>query len=179
VWLNPPYGLEADQWLERLIDHKDGVALIFARTETKMFFSRVWNEAHSVFFFEGRLYFHHVDGTRAKANAGAPSVLVAYGEQNSDAISSSGLQGQHITLRNNLIIYGVFEQTSSEGQKSWRVVVGDALAHLDGEASLDQIYDTVVDLAPRKVQGNKHYKAKIRQQLGRHFEHTGPATYKC
>lgn len=76
VWCNPPYGREAEKWLARLADHGSGIALIFARTETRMFFSQVWPKASAILFIEGRLHFHHVDGTRAKANAGAPSVLV-------------------------------------------------------------------------------------------------------
>ena len=38
VWLNPPYGKHTGVWLERLAVHGDGVALIYARTETEMFF---------------------------------------------------------------------------------------------------------------------------------------------
>jgi len=79
VWLNPPYGLEAAVWLQKLSEHDNGIALIFARTETKMFFNWVWNHADALFFIEGRLHFHRIDGVRAKANAGAPSVLCAYG----------------------------------------------------------------------------------------------------
>lgn len=82
VWLNPPYGQEAVKWLDKLATHGNGIALIFARTETKMFFDQVWDKADAILFFRGRLCFHHVDDTRARANAGAPSVLIAYGENN-------------------------------------------------------------------------------------------------
>ena len=81
VWLNPPYGT-AEQWLQRLADHGNGIALIFARTETAMFFRCVWERAEALLFLRGRLHFHFVNGQRAKANAGAPSVLVAYGARN-------------------------------------------------------------------------------------------------
>lgn len=82
VWLNPPYGKEAAAWLNKLGEHGNGIALIFARTETEMFFDHVWNKAQALLFFKGRLYFHHVTGERARANAGAPSVLIAYGSDN-------------------------------------------------------------------------------------------------
>lgn len=98
VWCNPPYGLEAARWLERLAAHGDGIALIFARTETAMFFDHVWNKADALLFFRGRLHFHHVDGSRAPANAGAPSVLVAYGQRNKRALQSSGLPGFVLNL---------------------------------------------------------------------------------
>ena len=82
VWLNPPYGNMAAKWLDKLAVHGNGIALIFARTETKMFFDHVWDKANALLFFRGRLFFHHVTGEKASQNAGAPSVLVAYGEEN-------------------------------------------------------------------------------------------------
>lgn len=98
VWCNPPYGLEAALWLKRLAAHGDGIALIFARTETEMFFESVWGAATAVLFLRGRLNFHHVNGKRAKANSGAPSVLVAYGERNAMALESSGIDGALVRL---------------------------------------------------------------------------------
>lgn len=99
VWLNPPYGRMTGAWLEKLAAHGNGIALIFARTETEMFFEHVWNKADAVFFIRGRLHFHYVNGDRASANAGAPSCLVVYGQQNIAAISDSGLDGQLLILR--------------------------------------------------------------------------------
>ena len=32
VWMNPPYGPHTGMWLSKLADHRNGVALIFART---------------------------------------------------------------------------------------------------------------------------------------------------
>jgi hypothetical protein len=87
VWLNPPYGREAAKWLDKLAAHGDGVALIFARTETEMFFSSVWPKADAVFFFDHRLIFHHVTGEPADNNGGAPSCLVAYGQHNADTLA--------------------------------------------------------------------------------------------
>jgi DNA N-6-adenine-methyltransferase (Dam). len=98
VWCNPPYGLAAAQWLARCADHGNATALIFARTETRMFFDHVWPKASGILFLEGRLYFHHVTGERAAANAGAPSVLVAYGNDNAAALKACGLPGRFIAL---------------------------------------------------------------------------------
>lgn len=94
VWCNPPYGRETGAWLERLATHGDGIALIFARTETEMFHAWVWERADAVLFLRGRLHFHHVDGRRADANGGAPSCLVAYGARNVRALEESGLPGR-------------------------------------------------------------------------------------
>lgn len=96
VWCNPPYGREAAPWLARCADHGNAIALIFARTETAMFFEHVWAKADAVLFLEGRLHFHHVDGTRAAANGGAPSVLVAYGKNNARSLLSSGIRGAYV-----------------------------------------------------------------------------------
>lgn len=98
VWCNPPYGKQTAKWLAKLAAHGNGIALIFARTETAMFFEQVWRKASAVLFIEGRLYFHHVDGTRAAANSGAPSCLVAYGSNNVEALRASGIRGQLVLL---------------------------------------------------------------------------------
>lgn len=99
VWLNPPYG-NTGEWLARLADHdKGGIALIFARTETRVFFEQVWGKATALLFLEGRLHFHHLDGRRAKANAGAPSVLVAYGKIAAARLLSCELAGKYVLLK--------------------------------------------------------------------------------
>lgn len=98
VWLNPPYGLEAANWLYKLSKHGNGIALIFARTETEMFFKYVWGQADSILFIKGRLYFHYPDGTRAAANAGAPSCLIAFGHNNTKYLSESKIPGKLIHL---------------------------------------------------------------------------------
>ena len=93
VWLNPPYGQRAWAWLDRLADHRHGTALIFARTETAGFVEQVWQKADALLFLHGRLYFHRPDGTRAEANSGAPSVLIAYGAEDVERLRFSGLDG--------------------------------------------------------------------------------------
>lgn len=97
VWLNPPYGDETGVWLRRLADHGNGVALVFARTETAWFFDAVWQRAAAVFFFLGRVAFYHVTGEQGDA-AGAPSVLVAYGSDNVRALMESGIVGITLSL---------------------------------------------------------------------------------
>ena len=98
VWLNPPYSREAFKWMTKLSEHGNGLALLFARTETKMFFETVWEKADAVKFIKGRLYFHRVDGVRARANAGAPSCLIAYGIKNVKILSQSNIPGKIVYL---------------------------------------------------------------------------------
>ncbi len=78
VWLNPPYSA-VWQWIDRLADHGDGIGLVFARTETRWFFSAVFDRADALYFLRGRLSFLWPDGSPASGNSGAPSVLAAYG----------------------------------------------------------------------------------------------------
>lgn len=101
VWCNPPYGSLAWGFLARLAEHGDGIALVFARTETQGFHRTVWQRATGLLFFEKRIHFCHTDGMRAKGNAGGPSVLVAYGESNYEALRTSGLNGAVVHLESN------------------------------------------------------------------------------
>lgn len=77
VWLNPPYGKHTYTWLNKLAEHGYGIALVFARTETKGFHEAVWKKADSVFFFKGRLKFRTVTGN-IRSTANAPSCLISY-----------------------------------------------------------------------------------------------------
>jgi hypothetical protein len=98
VWLNPPFGREADAWMEKMVAHGNGIALLAARTETAMFFGAVWNKADAILFLKGRPHFHYVDGTRAAANSGAPICLIAYGKDNAKGLESCGLAGAFVSL---------------------------------------------------------------------------------
>ena len=93
VWLPPPYDSQTHKWLAKLADHGDGVALIFARTDTAMFFDRVWNRTNAVIFLRGRLTFLNVDGSRPNNSGGAPSCLVAYGQNNARVLGECDLPG--------------------------------------------------------------------------------------
>lgn len=98
VWLNPPYGKEAEAFLKKLADHGRGTALIFARTETRSFHEHVWGRATALLFLKGRVTFLDASGAPAKANSGAPSVLVAYGDSDAQSLNDSGLDGMFIRI---------------------------------------------------------------------------------
>lgn len=117
VWMNPPYGQETGKWMQRLTEHGNGIALIFARTETAIFFPWVWECATAWLFLKGRLHFHFTDGRRSAENSGAPSVLVAYGDNNAQALASSGLAGKllHNVTGNRRACQGQSELTGRLG----------------------------------------------------------------
>ena len=98
VWCNPPYGTETGKWLKRLSEHGDGIALIFARTETSNFFQYIWPKAQGILFIKGRLSFYNVDGTRGNNSAGAPSCLIAYGQYNADILKGCGILGKYLPI---------------------------------------------------------------------------------
>ena len=99
VWLNPPYGKLALPFLRRMVEHGNGTALIFARTETASFFETVWGAATAVLFMKGRVTFLDASGVKAGANSGAPSCLVAYGEADARALEASGIAGQFVDIQ--------------------------------------------------------------------------------
>ncbi len=98
VWCNPPYGLMAAEWLQKLALHGRGIALIFARTETNMFFDQVWEKADSLLFIKGRLHFYTTEGKKSRTNSGAPSVLVSYSEKDSEILKNCDIEGKFIPI---------------------------------------------------------------------------------
>ena len=102
VWCNPPYGKETFKWLEKLHDHGNGIALIFARTDTHGFHEQVWNKADAMFFLRGRLSFYKIEGNSTilpRQKSGAPSCLVAYGANNLQSLKNCKLKGKFVNLK--------------------------------------------------------------------------------
>ena len=164
VWLNPPYGRAVGRWMGRMAEHGEGTALIFARTDTDAFHDHVWEQAHALLFLHGRLHFHHRDGTRATANAGAPSVLVAYGQNDAEILAETGIDGKFVPLLLPRLVAVVgMEAMSSE--PSWRDLVTDLMREHEGPISLDHLYRLVA--GHPKTRNNRHWREKVRQALQR------------
>lgn len=114
VFCNPPYGQETGKWLGRCAEHKNAIALIFARTETRQFFTHIWPRATAVCFLKGRVSFfelscqvcgmglshaaHKKDSGHKPVprnvavkggTSGAPSMLVAWDDGNAEAIKQA------------------------------------------------------------------------------------------
>jgi hypothetical protein len=79
VFLNPPYS-QVGVWLDKLHTHGLGIALVFARTDTR-WAQKFMPLADSVFFPSKRIRFLSGDGKPGKWTAGAPSMLLAFGER--------------------------------------------------------------------------------------------------
>jgi hypothetical protein len=99
VWCNPPYGPKLGPFLRRLSEHEGGgIALVFARTETKAFFDFVWDRATAIFFMKGRVRFYKPNG-EIGGTAGSPSVLIAYGEKDAEVLQNCSLPGKFVRIR--------------------------------------------------------------------------------
>lgn len=103
VWLNPPYGRETVRWLAKMHDHRNGIALVFARTDTD-WFHRYVTEANGVLFLNQRIQFvDHtgkprptLDKRTGKMKVGSPgvgSMLVAWGRECRAALIHAALDG--------------------------------------------------------------------------------------
>jgi len=169
VWLNPPYGRQLIHWMNKMSLHKNGTALIFGRTDTQAFHKYIFPFAESILFIEGRLKFYDVNGNKS-GSANAPSVLIGYDEYNSERIEQSLsdkiLKGFHQYLGSKFIVVGIHKSDD----RTWKIIVGEAIVCMGRKAELTSIYQKVVDISPSRVRKNKHYKAKIRQTLQFFYE---------
>lgn len=91
VWMNPPYGRGIEQWMRKLARHRDGIALVFCRSDTAWWQEAI-RQADAVCFIRGRLSFiQGMNRTQPPGRSPAPSVLMAYGPECSAALMRSGL----------------------------------------------------------------------------------------
>lgn len=165
VWLNPPYSDGViERWLAKMAEHDRGTALIFARTETEAFCRQVWDRATALLFMEGRINFHLPDGTMARGNAGAPTVLCAYGADDADVLAGCDIAGRFVPLRiPRQVFVQLFFKKEREVAATWRQVIADFFEGVDGPVDLDDLYRAFA--GSEKARRNPNYQAKIRQQL--------------
>lgn len=93
VWCNPPYGKETPLWLKKMKEYDNGIALVFARTDTKWFHDYV-KTASCIVFLEGRIKFVDAFGKTGGSGAGNGSMLVGYGEDATNILRSAVLLGK-------------------------------------------------------------------------------------
>jgi hypothetical protein len=176
VWLNPPYSIALiTRFLGRMAAHGQGTALIFARTETDPFHRFVWQAATGLLFLRGRLNFHVgldtwferpgepplfvAAGGRAPANGGAPSVLIAYGDDDRDILAAAPIDGHFVPLRLPVSIL------VSALSTTWREALDGFFARHDGPVALADLYRAFAEHP--KSRKNQHWRDKLRQVLQR------------
>ena len=88
VWLNPPYGRDLPAFVDRMIEHRDGLMLTAARTETR-WWQRAAASADAVCFLRDRLHHIRADGHQARSSFG--STLFAFGPDCVAALRTANL----------------------------------------------------------------------------------------
>lgn len=180
-FLNPPYTAdEVELWLAKLAEQGNGIALIFARTETDSFFRFGWERASAALFIRGRINFHVGEafsvvktrrtfevGERMPKNSGAPSVLLAYGEEEAERLSECAIEGQFVPLiLARSVVVSLFDVTNGREKSdhvTWRELVVGVLREADGPVMVAAVWK-VVRMHP-KAAGREHARAKVRQVL--------------
>jgi phage N-6-adenine-methyltransferase len=89
VWMNPPYGIATGSWLNRFVKHGDGIALVFARTDTRWFHNYAL-KADALLFTKGRLKFINPERNDTSTSASG-SLFVACGSKSVKALKNSNL----------------------------------------------------------------------------------------
>ena len=78
VWLNPPYGKHTASWLAKMHLHRQGICLVFARTDCAWFHDYI-AKADAVLFVRRRIAFVDGLGVSKGGGAGAGSLFAAWG----------------------------------------------------------------------------------------------------
>ncbi len=98
VWLNPPYSSPLiQQFLAKMAEHNNGIALVFAKVEAKWFHDIVLRHATAIKFLYDRVRFFRLDGTQGLQPRNG-SMLVAYGEENARMLLMNSLKGKFMFL---------------------------------------------------------------------------------
>ena len=123
VFMNPPYtaegGTTIGDWMDKLAQHGNGIALIFARVDTKWFHRTVFNNpnATSMVISDGRLKFCRHDG-RQENPAPVGSVFVAYGKKADSrlraALKNGVIKGAYLQLAGRLQNFSALPSANDE-----------------------------------------------------------------
>ena len=97
VWLNPPYGNETSKWLQRMHEHRQGVALVFARTDSRWFHDYAV-KADAILYLKGRVRFVNAEGDPGKSSPGCGSVLIGWGKTSVSAMQTVASKLGHLEL---------------------------------------------------------------------------------
>lgn len=98
VWLNPPYSRPLiEQFIKKMANHGNGIALLFNRCDSKMFQDIILEKATAMKFLRNRIRFFRPDGTRGNS-PGCGSILIAFGEENAEILRTCSICGKYIRI---------------------------------------------------------------------------------
>lgn len=98
VWLNPPYSRPlVEEFVKRLAERGNGIALLFNRCDSKMFQDVIFEKATAMKFLRNRIRFFRQDGTRGDS-PGCGSILIAFGEDNAEILRTCDIAGKYVRI---------------------------------------------------------------------------------
>lgn len=80
-----------------MVDHNNGILLLFARLDNKLFQEIILPRATAILFMRHRVRFYREDGTQG-GSPGIGSVLIAFGSKNAEILRRSGIAGFYLPL---------------------------------------------------------------------------------
>lgn len=96
VWLNPPYGKDTGFWMRRMIDHGNGIALVFSRTDAN-WCQEAMKGSSAMLFMAGRIEFiPGIENQHKKSRNGAGTLLFAFGDECAIALNNLNDRGVYI-----------------------------------------------------------------------------------
>lgn len=161
IWMNPPYGHQRDKllWLNKFIDHKNGIGLMPDRTSAE-WWQHTSKNTDAVLFVDGKIKFIKPDGTTGD-QPGNGTTLFSIGSKGIKALENAegnGLGRMYVNKDyvTNIVVVGI--------SPSWLSVVRIAVNHF-GDNELKPVYDMVEQIAPDKVIRNPFWREKVRQKI--------------
>ena len=98
IWLNPPYSKPLMwQFVEKLAEHGNGIALLFNRCDSNKFQDIIFKKATGMMFLRNRIKFFRPDGTRGNS-PGCGSILIAFGEENAEILRTCDIAGKYVRI---------------------------------------------------------------------------------
>lgn len=99
IWLNPPYSMPLlEQFVKKLSEHGNGIALIFSRCELKMFYEYIFPKATAIKFLRKRIKFYRPNGLLGDSPRNN-SMFIAFGDYNAQCLKQNTLDGKFISLK--------------------------------------------------------------------------------
>ncbi len=99
VWLNPPYSQPLIQeFLLKMAEHNKGIALVFAKVESKWFHDSVLKYASGIKFLYDRIRFLRPDGTKGNQPRHG-SMLISYGKEDTAILLNNSLKGKFLFVK--------------------------------------------------------------------------------
>ncbi len=95
VWLNPPLS-NARHFAERMVEHGNGIMLVFTRSDAKWWQNAV-SAAGAVFLFKGRIQFQCPGKVARSCPLGC--CLIPFGKDNHQAVKNAGFAGVFCSVK--------------------------------------------------------------------------------